>query len=245
MCLLITQNLHSVRWHCDKKNHFARDCRSKNKKNRRQINVLIKVSDKTETQKKKLKINILKLSTDDEYYRIENVNKLKKVLNHTALDKAFASTQKINNAIWRTFNRLKISFSYKNRSKLNDEYKWSKEFREQLREFEKKFIKKLKLTDLETIEIIKEIFVKRDVESNTFIFKFINEKLTWINWKHMFILQHMRTDRSRNHELYWCEKSDISNLSKRARLSKSEMYCMNQEIMKEHQCVKCCSKCDL
>ena len=33
---------------CDKKGHFARDCRSKNKKNRRQINVLIKVSDKTE-----------------------------------------------------------------------------------------------------------------------------------------------------------------------------------------------------
>ena len=35
-------------YNCDKKDHFARDYRSKNKKNRQQINVLIKTFDKIE-----------------------------------------------------------------------------------------------------------------------------------------------------------------------------------------------------
>ena len=116
----------------NKENHFARDCRSRNKKNRWQINVLIKVSDKTEAQKKESKINISEVSIDDEYYQIENVNKLQKVLNSTASDKAFTNTQKINDAIRRAFNRLKTSYSYKNRSKLNNEYEWSEEFQKQL-----------------------------------------------------------------------------------------------------------------
>ena len=139
---------------------------------------MIKVFDKIETQEKKLKINILEISTDNKYYQIENVDKLQKVLNDTALDKTSASTQKINDVIQRVFNRLKTSYMYKNRLKSNDEYEWSEEFQEQLREFEKKFIEKQKLTNLEAIEIIKEIFVKQDAESDTFILEFINEKLT-------------------------------------------------------------------
>ena len=55
-------------YNCDKKSHFARDCRSKNKKDRRQINVLIKVSDKTETQEEESKTDTSEVSTDDEYY---------------------------------------------------------------------------------------------------------------------------------------------------------------------------------
>ena len=107
---------------CDKKDHFARDCRSKNKKNRRQINVLIKVFDKTEIQKKESETDTSEVSTDDEYYRVENVDKLQKVLNGTASDKALASTQKINDAIRRAFNKSKTSYLYENRSKSNDEY---------------------------------------------------------------------------------------------------------------------------
>ena len=63
-------------YNCDKKDHFARDCRSKNKENRRQINVLIKVSDKTEAQEKESETDTSETSTDDEYYRVENVDKL-------------------------------------------------------------------------------------------------------------------------------------------------------------------------
>ena len=55
-------------YNCDKKDHFARNCRSKNKKNRRQINVLIKVSDKIEAQEKESETDTSKVSTNDEYY---------------------------------------------------------------------------------------------------------------------------------------------------------------------------------
>ena len=59
------------------------------------------------------------------------------------------------------------------------------------------------------------------------------------------MLQHMRTDYSRNHELCWYEKNNISNLNKKTRLLKFEIYCMNQKMMKEYQYVKYCSKDDL
>ena len=52
----------------DKKGHFARNCRSKNKKNRRQINVLIKVSNKIKIHEKKLETNISEVSIDNKYY---------------------------------------------------------------------------------------------------------------------------------------------------------------------------------
>ena len=76
-------------YNCDKKDHFARDYRLKNKRNRRQINVLIKVSDKTEVQEKKSEINTSEINTDDKYYRIENVDELQKILNETASNKTF------------------------------------------------------------------------------------------------------------------------------------------------------------
>ena len=63
-------------YNCDKKDHFARDGRSKNKKNQQQINGLIKISDKTEVQEKKSETDISEVSTNDEYYRIKNVDKL-------------------------------------------------------------------------------------------------------------------------------------------------------------------------
>ena len=107
---------------CDKKDHFIQDCRSKNKKNRRQINVLIKVFDKIEVQKKESEINNSEINTDDEYYRIENIDKLQKVLNDTASSKALVSIQKINDAIWQVFNRFKTLYLYENQSRSNDEY---------------------------------------------------------------------------------------------------------------------------
>ena len=65
-------------YNCDKKNHFAQDCRSKNKKNRRQINVLIKVSDKIEIQEEKSDTNTFEVSTNDKYYRVETLMNYRK-----------------------------------------------------------------------------------------------------------------------------------------------------------------------
>ena len=170
-------------YNCDKKDHFARDCRLKNKENRQQINVLIKVFDKTEVQKKESEINISEINTNDEDYRIEDVNKLQKVLNETASDKTLMNTEQINEVIRQAFLESKTSYSYKKQSKSDSEYEWDEDFETQLQEFKKKFVEKLKLTDLETIEIIKEIFIKKNVESNMFTHELIMKKLTRIMWR--------------------------------------------------------------
>ena len=155
---------------------------------------MIKVSDKIEIKEKESEIDISEVNTDYEYYEVENVDKLQKVLNDIASDGARASTQKINNVIWKVFDRSKTSYSYQDRSKLNNKYKWSEKFQKQLRRFEKKFVEKLKLIDFETIEIIKEIFVKRNIESNTFTHEFIMKKLIKIMWRLLFMWWHMRTN---------------------------------------------------
>ena len=108
---------------CDKKDHFARDYRLKNKKNRQYITILIKVSDKTEIQKKELEINTSEVSTNDKYYRIENADELQKVLNEIASDKTLMNIKQINETIRQTFIKSKTSYSYKKRSKSDTEYK--------------------------------------------------------------------------------------------------------------------------
>ena len=47
------------------------------------------------------KANTLKIKSNDDYCLVENLNQLQKVLDETSLDKALASTQKVNSAIKR------------------------------------------------------------------------------------------------------------------------------------------------
>ena len=47
------------------------------------------------------KANTLKIESNDNYCLIENLDQLQKVLDKTLSSKAFASTQKVNNAIKR------------------------------------------------------------------------------------------------------------------------------------------------
>ena len=42
------------------------------------------------------KTNTLKIESNDDYYLVENLNQLQKILDKTLLDKAFASTQEVN-----------------------------------------------------------------------------------------------------------------------------------------------------
>ena len=53
----------------------------------------------------------------------------------------------------------------------------TKNFKNNYENLKKKFVEKLKLTDLKAIEIIKKIFAKRNIESNTFTHEFIIKKL--------------------------------------------------------------------
>jgi len=79
--------------------HFARDCRSQNLINRRQINVMLKeILDRQDDIKKQIdtKTNALEIKSNDNYYLIKNLDQLQKVLDKTSLGKAFAFTQKVN-----------------------------------------------------------------------------------------------------------------------------------------------------
>ncbi len=49
-----------------------------------------------------IKANIFKTRSNDNYYLIKNLNQLQKVLDKTLLNKAFAFTQKVNQALQKT-----------------------------------------------------------------------------------------------------------------------------------------------
>ena len=79
--------------------------------NRRQINVLLKISNVI-NQNKKFEDDSLRIITNEKYYRIENIDELQKILNDEMKDKIFASNKKVNTTIRRTFNKSKSSYSY-------------------------------------------------------------------------------------------------------------------------------------
>ncbi len=87
---------------CGKSSHFARDCRSRNLMNRRQINAMLReILDSQDDIKKQTdtEANTPKTESNDDYYLVENPDQLQKVLDETSSDKALASTQKVNQAL--------------------------------------------------------------------------------------------------------------------------------------------------
>ncbi len=90
---------------CGKSNHFAKDCRSKNLIISRQINAMLREILNSQNDIKKqvdTKTNILKIKSNDDYYLVENLNQLQKVLDETLSDKTFAFTQKVNQVLQKT-----------------------------------------------------------------------------------------------------------------------------------------------
>ena len=84
---------------CGKSGHFARDCRSRNLMNRRQINAMLREILNSQNDIRKqvdTKANILETESNDDYYLVENSDQLQKVLDETSSDKAPASTQEVN-----------------------------------------------------------------------------------------------------------------------------------------------------
>jgi len=90
---------------CGKSDHFARDCRSKNLMISRQINAMLReIPDSQNDIRKQVdtKTNTLETESNDDYYLIENLDQLQKVLDETSSDKALASTQKVNQVLQKT-----------------------------------------------------------------------------------------------------------------------------------------------
>ncbi len=61
-----------------------------------------------------IEANILKTRLNNDYYLVKNLDQLQKVLDKTSLDKAFASTQEVNQIFNETIRakRSRTSYSY-------------------------------------------------------------------------------------------------------------------------------------
>ncbi len=97
---------------CGKLGHFARDCRLRNLMNRRQINVILREIFNSQNDIRKqidTKANILKTRSNDNYYLVENLDQLQKVLDETLSNKAFAFTQKVNQALQETIKSYNLA----------------------------------------------------------------------------------------------------------------------------------------
>ena len=106
---------------CVKSSHFARDCRSRNLINRRQINAMLReILDSQDDIRKQTNIeaNTLETRSNDDYYLVENLDQLQKVLDETSLGKALASTQKVNQALQEAIKSHSLTID------LDEEYDW-------------------------------------------------------------------------------------------------------------------------
>ena len=107
---------------CDKSSHFAKDCRSRGMMLQWQINVMLKRKlDEWNTQK--IDSNNSKttsITTNDEYFRVKDIEKLQQVLNEEVTSKALASTKKINDIIKKAYN--KSSYSIEEKFHSNEKY---------------------------------------------------------------------------------------------------------------------------
>ncbi len=112
---------------CDKSSHFARDCRSKNLIISRQINAMLReILNSQDDIREQIDIeaNILEIESNDDYCLVKNLNQLKKILDKTLSNKAFAFTQKVNNAIRRIWQNKHLRTLYSHSSITNFDVKY-------------------------------------------------------------------------------------------------------------------------
>ena len=112
---------------CDKSSHFAKNYRSRRMMFQRQINIMLKkILDEWNTQNiDSNNSKITKIITNNEYFRIKNVEKLQQILNEKVTSTTLASTQEINDIIKKAYN--KSSYSIEKKSHSNEEYDYDNE----------------------------------------------------------------------------------------------------------------------
>jgi len=118
---------------CGKPSHFARDCRSRNLVDRRQINAMLReipnnqddIREQTDTE-----ANTPETGSNDDYYLVENPNQLQKVLDGTSSGEAPASTQEVNQILNEAMRAKRPRTPYPHpATNSDDEYDW-KDFHE-------------------------------------------------------------------------------------------------------------------
>ncbi len=83
--------------------------------NRQQINAMLREILNSQNDIKEqvdTKANILEIRSNDDYYLIKNLNQLQKVLDETSLNKAFASTQEVNQILNEAMGAQRLETLY-------------------------------------------------------------------------------------------------------------------------------------
>ena len=100
--------------------------------NRQELNILQIIFVKKKFQKNvESELNSLKIITNDEYYRIKNIDKSN--LDEIKSREAFVKTKKNNEKRWLTFvNKLKILYSSQRQTRFDDKDEWNDAFEQQI-----------------------------------------------------------------------------------------------------------------
>ena len=100
--------------------------------NRRKLNVLQTIFVKKEFRKNiENESKFSKIITNDEYYRVKNIDELRQTLKKKTLNNAFINTKKINKKIRLIFKRKSMTFYSNHReTQLNNEYECDMTFKQ-------------------------------------------------------------------------------------------------------------------
>ena len=165
---------------CGKSSHFAKDCRSREMMPQRQINVMLrKKLDEWNTQNiDSNNSKITKIITNDDYFRIRNLEELQQVLNEKVTSTTFASTQKVNDIIKKAYN--KSSYSIEEKSHSNEKYEYdndnmTKDLRKLAKKVEKAMID-IKDNAIKVVNTLEEI-IGNDATKENEISLFLRLKL--------------------------------------------------------------------
>ena len=167
---------------CDKSSYFVKNCRSRKIIFQRQINVMLrKKLDEWNTQNIDFdNSKITKIITNDEYFRIRNLEELQQVLKKKVISSTFASNQKINNIIRKAYD--KSSYLIEKKFHSNEEYEYDNDnitydFRKLVEEIEKTIID-IKDNAIEVVNTFENV-MSNDVIKEREISLFLRFKLRW------------------------------------------------------------------
>jgi hypothetical protein len=191
---------------CDKKDHFAKNFKSKNNMIRRQqINATLRKQSRAKSKKNWKKIDYeSSISTfnskNEDFYRIKKSEDFQKVLKKR-IKKTFASTKKINTIIQRFVSqRFKTFYSQKNLfEKIKNEKNKNSNFEKMLRRFEnilnnENENSKNKITNHFEKKLKSNVTIKRQIKHAKIIKKKISHNdLNWTECYNDDCMIHMLT----------------------------------------------------
>ena len=193
-----------------KEKHFVKNCRSNNVMNRRKLNVLRKILVKKKFQKNfESESNSSKIITNDEYYRIKNIDESQQNLKNIILNEALIIMKKINKDVQSTsYYRSKTSYSSHRETQFDNECKYDEDFEKQLIEVANAFERTLG-NDAIKEEVISKDIIKKWKQKTKKMLNTFEEKLLLHLKKSEKELQQIANDTLQHYQVW--RRSTIQN----------------------------------